>query len=128
MYLIQLFHVILLSLKGEIRCLGIVCKCSLSLSLQLVLKNLLDDLKTQNKVTFLCLLLLVLVSKKSIKFFSKLFFFLGWVCYAEKTHGDYILPYISTTKSPQQIMGSLVKDYLAKNNRKRFLLSNDNVC
>lgn len=25
----------------------------------------------------------------------------GWVCYAEKTHGSYILPHISTTKSPQ---------------------------
>ncbi|CAO3698951.1 unnamed protein product [Rhizopus stolonifer] len=37
----------------------------------------------------------------------------GWVCYAEKTHGD-VLPYISTTKSPQQMMGSLVKDYLAQ--------------
>ncbi|TPX48773.1 hypothetical protein SeMB42_g02853 [Synchytrium endobioticum] len=36
----------------------------------------------------------------------------GWICYAEKTH-SYILPYISTTKSPQQIMGSLVKDWLA---------------
>jgi len=35
----------------------------------------------------------------------------GWVCYAEKTHGSHILPYISTTKSPQQIMGSIVKDY-----------------
>jgi len=35
----------------------------------------------------------------------------GWVCYAEKTHGSHILPYISTTKSPQQIMGSLVKEY-----------------
>ncbi|XP_063962013.1 cytosolic Fe-S cluster assembly factor narfl-like [Lytechinus pictus] len=38
----------------------------------------------------------------------------GWVCYAEKTHGSYILPYISTTKSPQQIIGSLVKDYVAQ--------------
>ncbi|XP_064647003.1 cytosolic Fe-S cluster assembly factor narfl-like [Lineus longissimus] len=37
----------------------------------------------------------------------------GWVCYAEKTHGSYILPHISTTKSPQQVMGSLVKDFLA---------------
>ncbi|XP_050345097.1 probable cytosolic Fe-S cluster assembly factor GL21135 [Nymphalis io] len=37
----------------------------------------------------------------------------GWVCYAEKTHGNFILPYISSTKSPQQIMGSLVKQYLA---------------
>ncbi|CAH1772305.1 unnamed protein product [Owenia fusiformis] len=36
----------------------------------------------------------------------------GWVCYAEKTHGSYILPYISSTKSPQQIMGSLTKDHL----------------
>ncbi|KAL9984996.1 hypothetical protein ACROYT_G007347 [Oculina patagonica] len=35
----------------------------------------------------------------------------GWVCYAEKTHGSYVLPYISTTKSPQQIMGSLVKNH-----------------
>jgi iron only hydrogenase large subunit-like protein len=36
----------------------------------------------------------------------------GWICYAEKTHGDYILPYISTVKSPQQIMGAIVKNYL----------------
>ncbi|CAK1582205.1 unnamed protein product [Parnassius mnemosyne] len=38
----------------------------------------------------------------------------GWVCYAEKTHGNFILPYISTTKSPQQIMGTLVKRVLAQ--------------
>ena len=25
----------------------------------------------------------------------------GWVCYAEKTHGDLVLPYMSTTRSPQ---------------------------
>ncbi|XP_066546405.1 cytosolic Fe-S cluster assembly factor narfl [Amia ocellicauda] len=37
----------------------------------------------------------------------------GWICYAEKTHGDFIIPYISTTRSPQQVMGSLVKDYFA---------------
>ena len=36
----------------------------------------------------------------------------GWICYAEKTHGSYILPHISTVKSPQQVMGSLVKSYL----------------
>uniref|UniRef100_A0A1L8DXG4 Putative nuclear architecture related protein n=1 Tax=Nyssomyia neivai TaxID=330878 RepID=A0A1L8DXG4_9DIPT len=36
----------------------------------------------------------------------------GWVCYAEKTHGNFILPYISTTRSPQQIMGVLVKEGL----------------
>ena len=41
------------------------------------------------------------------------FFTSGWICYAEKTHGSYILPYISTTKSPQQVIGSLVKDYMA---------------
>ncbi|XP_069503382.1 cytosolic iron-sulfur assembly component 3 isoform X2 [Ambystoma mexicanum] len=38
----------------------------------------------------------------------------GWICYAEKTHGKFIIPYISTTKSPQQVMGSLVKEYFAK--------------
>lgn len=43
----------------------------------------------------------------------------GWVCYAEKTHGSYILPFISTTKSPQQIMGSLIKDHYGKSLGKR---------
>ncbi|XP_048870805.1 cytosolic Fe-S cluster assembly factor narfl isoform X2 [Brienomyrus brachyistius] len=38
----------------------------------------------------------------------------GWICYAEKTHGDFILPYISTTRSPQQVMGSLVKTFFAE--------------
>ncbi|KAJ1645016.1 Cytosolic Fe-S cluster assembly factor nar1 [Coemansia erecta] len=37
----------------------------------------------------------------------------GWVCYAEKTHSE-VLPWMSTTKSPQQTMGSVVKDYMAK--------------
>lgn len=37
----------------------------------------------------------------------------GWVCYAEKTHGTFILPYIGTARSPQQIMGVLVKGSLA---------------
>lgn len=38
----------------------------------------------------------------------------GWVCYAEKTHGNFILPFISSTRSPQQIMGMLVKQYLSQ--------------
>lgn len=38
----------------------------------------------------------------------------GWVCYAEKTHGSFILPYIATTRSPQQIMGALVKRQMAE--------------
>ena len=38
----------------------------------------------------------------------------GWICYAEKTHGNWILPFISQVKSAQQIMGSLIKDHLAK--------------
>ncbi|KAM7351174.1 putative cytosolic Fe-S cluster assembly factor GI11683 [Cochliomyia hominivorax] len=38
----------------------------------------------------------------------------GWVCYAEKTHGNFILPFIATTRSPQQIMGVLVKQMLAE--------------
>jgi iron only hydrogenase large subunit-like protein len=35
----------------------------------------------------------------------------GWVCYAEKTHGE-MLPFIAATKSPQQVMGTLVKQWL----------------
>ncbi|XP_066588249.1 probable cytosolic Fe-S cluster assembly factor AGAP009023 isoform X2 [Prorops nasuta] len=38
----------------------------------------------------------------------------GFICYAEKTHGNFILPYISETKSAQQIMGSIVKYHLAE--------------
>ncbi|PKU37055.1 hypothetical protein llap_12645 [Limosa lapponica baueri] len=41
----------------------------------------------------------------------------GWICYAEKTHGSFIIPYISTTKSPQQVMGSLVKGHFAEQQR-----------
>ncbi|KAI6657454.1 Cytosolic Fe-S cluster assembly factor narfl-like [Oopsacas minuta] len=37
----------------------------------------------------------------------------GWICYAEKTHGNTILPFISTAKSPQQVAGSLIKSYIA---------------
>ena len=38
----------------------------------------------------------------------------GWICYAEKTHPE-ILPFISTVKSPQQIMGTLVKKFISNN-------------
>lgn len=36
----------------------------------------------------------------------------GWVCYAEKTTPQ-ALPYLSTVKSPQQVLGTLVKAVLA---------------
>jgi iron only hydrogenase large subunit-like protein len=32
----------------------------------------------------------------------------GWICFVEKTHPEAI-PYLSTAKSPQQVMGSLIK-------------------
>jgi len=35
----------------------------------------------------------------------------GWVCYAEKTHAEMI-PFMSRIKSPQQIMGTLVKSWM----------------
>ncbi|XP_049849750.1 cytosolic Fe-S cluster assembly factor narfl-like [Schistocerca gregaria] len=38
----------------------------------------------------------------------------GWVCYAEKTHGSWILPHLSLVKSPQQILGTLVKFHLVQ--------------
>lgn len=37
----------------------------------------------------------------------------GWICYAEKTQGESVLPLISATRSAQQIMGMLVKCDLA---------------
>eukprot|EP00892_Ulva_mutabilis_P006092 jgi/Ulvmu1/3855/UM018_0074.1 len=36
----------------------------------------------------------------------------GWVCYAEKTHGEWILPFLSTAKSPQAMAGSIIKGAL----------------
>jgi len=39
----------------------------------------------------------------------------GWICYAEKTNGD-LLPYISTTKSSQQILGYWFKTQFAQLN------------
>ncbi|XP_029805774.1 cytosolic iron-sulfur assembly component 3 isoform X2 [Suricata suricatta] len=38
----------------------------------------------------------------------------GWVCYAEKTHGSFLVPHLSSARSPQQVMGSLVKDFFAQ--------------
>lgn len=35
----------------------------------------------------------------------------GWICYAEKTRPE-MLPFISAAKSPQQVMGSLVKNWM----------------
>lgn len=37
----------------------------------------------------------------------------GWVCYAEKTH-PYVLPYLSKVKSPQALMGTLLKTTLSQ--------------
>ena len=37
----------------------------------------------------------------------------GWVCYAEKTHAE-MLPFISRSKSPRQVMGTLVKNWLGQ--------------
>ncbi|XP_076998401.1 cytosolic iron-sulfur assembly component 3 isoform X2 [Tamandua tetradactyla] len=38
----------------------------------------------------------------------------GWICYAEKMHGSCITAHISSARSPQQVMGSLVKDFWAQ--------------
>jgi iron only hydrogenase large subunit-like protein len=45
----------------------------------------------------------------------------GWICYAEKTHQE-ILPFISRTKSPQQVMGTLVKEWLGKTWGKTYVI------
>ncbi|XP_059965742.1 nuclear prelamin A recognition factor-like [Mesoplodon densirostris] len=38
----------------------------------------------------------------------------SWVRYAERVLGHPVTPHLCTAKSPQQIMGSLVKDYFAR--------------
>lgn len=37
----------------------------------------------------------------------------GWVCYAEKTH-PHVLPHLSRIKSPQALMGTLIKTTLSR--------------
>ena len=37
----------------------------------------------------------------------------GWICYAEKTH-PHILPHLSRLKSPQALLGTLIKTALAR--------------
>ena len=47
----------------------------------------------------------------------------GWVCFAEKKHPE-VLQYISSTKSPQQIIGSILKDIIyAEGNHDVFHVS-----
>lgn len=38
----------------------------------------------------------------------------GWVCYAEKTLGSFVLPYVSSVKSPQQAIGAAIKHHLCQ--------------
>ncbi|KAE8709119.1 stress-associated endoplasmic reticulum protein 2-like isoform 1 [Hibiscus syriacus] len=38
----------------------------------------------------------------------------GWICYAEKQLGSYILPYISSVKSPQQSIGATIKHHICQ--------------
>ncbi|XP_044497729.1 protein NAR1-like isoform X1 [Mangifera indica] len=38
----------------------------------------------------------------------------GWICYAEKQLGSYILPYISSVKSPQQTIGATIKHHVCQ--------------
>ncbi|WKX99084.1 hypothetical protein Q1695_014174 [Nippostrongylus brasiliensis] len=38
----------------------------------------------------------------------------GFVCYAEKSHDAFLLPFLSKVRSPQAINGALVKDFLSR--------------
>ncbi|KAL2571407.1 hypothetical protein AAZX31_17G007000 [Glycine max] len=38
----------------------------------------------------------------------------GWICYAEKQLGSFVLPYISSVKSPQQTIGVIIKNYVCQ--------------
>ena len=51
----------------------------------------------------------------------------GWICYAEKAHAE-ILPFIARTKSPQQVMGTLVKEWMATHWGKKLVSSDSFLC
>ncbi|KAI5559875.1 hypothetical protein BDE02_16G008000 [Populus trichocarpa] len=38
----------------------------------------------------------------------------GWICYAEKQLGSYVLPFISSVKSPQQTIGATIKHHICQ--------------
>lgn len=38
----------------------------------------------------------------------------GWICYAEKKIGEWIIPNLSNVKSPQQVMGNFLKSAFSK--------------
>ncbi|XP_010434828.1 PREDICTED: protein NAR1 [Camelina sativa] len=38
----------------------------------------------------------------------------GWICYAEKQLGSFVLPYVSSVKSPQQTIGAAIKHHLCQ--------------
>ncbi|XP_054776675.1 protein NAR1 [Prosopis cineraria] len=38
----------------------------------------------------------------------------GWICYAEKQLGSFVLPYISSVKSPQQTVGAIIKHHVCQ--------------
>uniref|UniRef100_A0A1J3D9U2 Cytosolic Fe-S cluster assembly factor NARFL n=1 Tax=Noccaea caerulescens TaxID=107243 RepID=A0A1J3D9U2_NOCCA len=38
----------------------------------------------------------------------------GWICYAEKMLGSFVLPYVSFVKSPQQSIGAVIKHHLCQ--------------
>lgn len=46
--------------------------------------------------------------------FSVIFVVAGWIRYAERVLTNLVTSHICTAKSPQQIMGSLVKGYFAR--------------
>lgn len=46
----------------------------------------------------------------------------GWICYVEKTNGELIIPFLSRVRSPQQIMGAILKNHILK---KEGLSAND---
>ncbi|KAM1797234.1 hypothetical protein ACFX11_037375 [Malus domestica] len=45
----------------------------------------------------------------------------GWICYAEKQLGSYVLPYISSVKSPQQTIGVIVKNHVCQKMGLRYV-------
>jgi iron only hydrogenase large subunit-like protein len=47
----------------------------------------------------------------------------GWICYAEKKIGEWVIPYLSKVKAPQQLYGHIIKTLFKRITNKRIYLS-----
>lgn len=66
----------------------------------------------KQKIAFRSISLLRHVLVKRVFQAKSCILFEGWICYVEKTHGSWCLPYLAKTRSAQATMGTIIKRHL----------------